>query len=50
MGAWKENLKLIDHWKSSGRVAETSRRMQTEKQKLLDTVKGLDGNPCRPDE
>jgi hypothetical protein len=25
---WKENLKLIDHWTSSGRAAETSGRMQ----------------------
>jgi hypothetical protein len=25
---WKKNLKLIDHWRSSGRDAETSERMQ----------------------
>jgi len=25
---WKENLKLINHWTSSGRAAETSGRMQ----------------------
>jgi hypothetical protein len=25
---WKENLKLIDHWTSSGRATEMSRRMQ----------------------
>jgi hypothetical protein len=25
---WKENLKLIDHWTSSGRATETSGRMQ----------------------
>jgi hypothetical protein len=25
---WKENLKLIDHWTSSGRAAETSGQMQ----------------------
>jgi hypothetical protein len=25
---WKENMKLIDHWTSSGRAAETSGRMQ----------------------
>jgi len=25
---WKENMKLINHWASSGRATETSERMQ----------------------